>query len=267
MRAVLVFLLSLGGWAQVWDLTAMDWSWDGVHMLMVSQGQLYVGLAPEGRALRLLYVGFRLEWARFAGKDHLVFSAPLAEGGWGLWWGTLAEDSPALLYTSSAPLRWPTASWDGTQVAFVEDWDRLMVLDVRTGAVELAVGGAWPKATPEFTPQGLGLLFAGLLLHEGEGSWDLFYYDLRTRDLIQLTVDPYFDWCPRISPDGLWVAFVSNRGGAPDIWVLPLGAGEPFPVTADPWEDAFPAWSPDGSALSYASRRPQGWVFLVVGAY
>ncbi|MFN3346514.1 MAG: TolB family protein [Candidatus Bipolaricaulaceae bacterium] len=267
MLIVLVLLLSLGAWAQVWDLTAMDWSLDGVHMLLVSRGQLYVGLAPEGRALRPLYAGFWVEWARFAGTDQLVFSAPLPEGGWGLWRGTLAQDPPSLLYTSSVPLRWPTASWDGARVAFVEDWDRLMVLDLRTGSAELAVGGAWAKATPEFAPHGLGLLFAGLLLQEGEGSWELFHYDLRSRDLVQLTVDPYFDWCPRVSPDGLWVAFVSNRAGAPDIWVLPLAGGEPFPVTADPWEDAFPTWAPDGTVLAYASRRPQGWAFLTAGAY
>lgn len=267
MLIVLVFLLSFWACAQVWDLTAMDWSLDGVHMLLVSQGQLYVGLAPEGRALRPVYSGFTVEWARFGGPDWFIFSAPLPQGGWGLWRGSLAEDPPALLYTSSLPLRWPTVSWDGAKVAFVEDWDRLTVLDVQTGLAELTVGGAWPKATPEFTPQGLGLLFAGFFLHEGEGSWELFHYDLRTRDLVQLTVDSYFDWCPRVSPDGLWVAFVSNRGGALDIWVLPLAGGEPFPVTADPWEDAFPAWSPDGGILAYASHRPQGWVFLTAGAY
>lgn len=245
----------------------MDWSHDGLWVLWASEGQLYVGQAPEGREPRRLYPELPVEWARFGGPDWFVFVSPLPEGEQGLWRGSLAGDPPTLLYSSTSPLRWPTVSWDGTKVAFVEDWDLLKVLDLRANQVELVVGGAWPKATPEFTPNGFGLLFVGLLLQEEEGSWDLFFFDLRSRDLLQLTADPYFDWCPRVSPDGLWVAFVSNRGGAPDLWVFPLSGGEPFPVTADPWEDAFPSWSPEGSLLGYASRRPQGWVLLTTGAY
>lgn len=268
MRTLFAFLLlSLPACGQIWDLTAMDWSPDGTHVLLVSRGQLHLGLAPEGRALRSLYPQFSVEWARFGGVNWFVFSGAPLEGHRGLWRGSVAGEPPTLLYSSLWPLRWPTVSWDGTKVAFVEDWDRLVVLDVQTGVGQVVVGGSWAKATPEFTPDGLGLVFVGLIPRDGEESWDIFYCDLRSRDIFQLTVDPYFDWCPRVSPDGLWIAFVSNRSGAADIWVLSLSTGESFPLTADPWEDAFPVWSPDGSFLGYASRRAQGWVFLTAGAY
>ncbi|MEN3009527.1 MAG: hypothetical protein ABDI20_00845 [Candidatus Bipolaricaulaceae bacterium] len=268
MRAAFaLLLLAFPACGQIRDLTALDWAPDGVHLLLVAGGRLYLGLAPEGRELRPAYPGFLVEWARFGGPDWFVLSGFSPEGEPGLWRGTLALEPPVLLYRAAALPRWPTVAWDGTRVAFVEDWDRLVVLDVATGAAEVVVGGAWAKATPEFTPNGLGLFFVGWLPREGEVSWDLFYYDMRARNLLQLTADAHFDWCPRVSPDGLWAAFVSTRGGAPDIWILPLRGGEPFPVTADPWEDAFPAWAPDGSRVLYASRRPQGWLLLVAGAY
>jgi len=36
---------------------------------------------------------------------------------------------------------------------------------------------------------------------------------------------------PRLSPDGKWVAFTSNRMGNDDVWVMPAAGGEPRQLT------------------------------------
>lgn len=64
-----------------------------------------------------------------------------------------------------------------------------------------------------------------------------------------------FDTQPTYSPDGQWIAFVSDRSGAENLWIVrPDGSG-PRQVSfgADDSVLTSPAWSPDGRAL-YVSR-------------
>jgi serine/threonine protein kinase/Tol biopolymer transport system component len=50
--------------------------------------------------------------------------------------------------------------------------------------------------------------------------------------IIPLTSGPARDLGPAISPDGKWVAYISNVGGQPDIWVKFVGGGEAVNLTA-----------------------------------
>ncbi|MBC7317737.1 PD40 domain-containing protein [Candidatus Bipolaricaulota bacterium] len=262
--AILIFGLAAS--AQVFHLSALDWSPDGTRLLLVTNFQLFLAEDESLRKLTPIYAETWTDWARFGSDEWFVFPSPLADG-FGLWRGFLDGREPELLHRSEKPILWPTVSADGTKIAFVEDWNDLVILDLSRGEARTVLGGDWPKATPEFLPTGQALLFAGFWARDHEPNWEIFYLDLATLNLIQLTADLFFDWCPRISPDGLWIAFVSNRGGTGDIWIMPLFGDTPFPVTEDPWDDAFPAWSPDGSTLGYASFRLEGWEFRRTGTH
>src|SRR5579884_2793269 len=54
------------------------------------------------------------------------------------------------------------------------------------------------------------------------------------------------DWSPRWSPDGRWLAFLSDRdGGHAQLYVLPMAGGEARRLTSQPLGVGEPAWSPD----------------------
>lgn len=61
---------------------------------------------------------------------------------------------------------------------------------------------------------------------------------------------------PNWSPDGKSIAFLSNRAGNFDVWVVPAAGGEPRQLTTWPSNEggnSTAQWSPDGSQLYFLS--------------
>jgi dipeptidyl aminopeptidase/acylaminoacyl peptidase len=73
----------------------------------------------------------------------------------------------------------------------------------------------------------------------------------------QLTRGTHRDRSPQWSPDGAWLAFVSDRADGAQIWLLPADGGEPVRLTRMRHGASQPRWSPDGRALLFlAEVRP-----------
>jgi dipeptidyl aminopeptidase/acylaminoacyl peptidase len=71
----------------------------------------------------------------------------------------------------------------------------------------------------------------------------------------QLTAGETEDAGPRWSPDGRFLAFVSNREGEKkQLYVLPVGGGEARRLTDLPEDVGEVAWSPDGTRLAFSAR-------------
>lgn len=66
-----------------------------------------------------------------------------------------------------------------------------------------------------------------------------------------LTAGERVDGQPRWSPDGGSLAFVSNRTGTAQVWLLSMDGGEPTQVTSHPVGVHEPSWSPDGRRLAF----------------
>ena len=59
----------------------------------------------------------------------------------------------------------------------------------------------------------------------------------------------------RVSRDGRWLLFDSDRRGNADIYRMPVSGGQPEQLTNDPADEFAPDLSPDGRAIAYHSWR------------
>ncbi|MFC1725508.1 DPP IV N-terminal domain-containing protein [candidate division KSB1 bacterium] len=74
-------------------------------------------------------------------------------------------------------------------------------------------------------------------------------------NLKRLTNTPtYSNSNPSWSPDGLQVAFGSNRDGNSEIYVMDTDGSNQINLTSSPESEWYPSWSPDGSQIAYSSR-------------
>jgi Tol biopolymer transport system component/imidazolonepropionase-like amidohydrolase len=77
---------------------------------------------------------------------------------------------------------------------------------------------------------------------------DLYTLPIEGGQAKPLTKGMAFDSQPRYSPDGQWIAFISDRDGADDLYIMKAdGSGEPKQLSKDQAaEFVSPAWTPDG---------------------
>ncbi len=75
----------------------------------------------------------------------------------------------------------------------------------------------------------------------------------------QLTDSPAADYDPVWSPTGEWIAFVSERTGNDEIWIIHPDRSDLRQLTHNSWEwDKHPSWSPDGKKIVFWSNRKTG---------
>ena len=72
--------------------------------------------------------------------------------------------------------------------------------------------------------------------------------------LKRLTKDRYIDVGPTWSPDGRQIAFVSDRTGAPQLYVMNADGGGVRRLTFDGAYNTSPSWSPDGEWIAFETR-------------
>ncbi|MDQ3257657.1 MAG: protein kinase, partial [Acidobacteriota bacterium] len=82
------------------------------------------------------------------------------------------------------------------------------------------------------------------------------------RALSRFTFDPGLQSEPTWSRDGRFIAYSSDRSGNFDVWVQPVGEGNPVQVTKSPAHDWQPDWSPDGNRIVFRSEREGGGLFV-----
>jgi TolB protein len=114
----------------------------------------------------------------------------------------------------------------------------------------LNTGAVW-------SPDGRGIVLT--LSHEGNSELYRISAD-DGRVLARLTNNGAIDSSPTISPDGSQIAFVSNRQGSPQIFIMPASGGAAKRVTFQGRYNQTPRWSPrpDKPQIAFTGRDERG---------
>ncbi|HLL76337.1 MAG TPA: Calx-beta domain-containing protein [Pyrinomonadaceae bacterium] len=167
----------------------------------------------------------------------------------------------------------PAWSPDGTKLVFVSSFmgemSHLAVINVDDGVGTGVFISTTQAADPAWSPDGTRIAFVGaggvsnpedlvigarhLFVVNADGSGKTKVADM---------VSPFDSFGfpppssgPAWSPDGKRLAFVSNRDGNDEIYVVGASGGNLTRLTSHPAQDLMPAWLPDGSGIAFTSYR------------
>jgi Tol biopolymer transport system component/cytosine/adenosine deaminase-related metal-dependent hydrolase len=96
---------------------------------------------------------------------------------------------------------------------------------------------------PALSPDGSKAVFTAI--------GDLWLADLASNAVSKLTDDDAIDLSPSWSPDGMQIAFASDRGGKTDIWTISLADRALARLTDLDAPANTPVWSPDGKKIAF----------------
>jgi dipeptidyl aminopeptidase/acylaminoacyl peptidase len=117
-------------------------------------------------------------------------------------------------------------------------------------------------ATPAISPDGGWIAYVvqeppDTSMGERRGQADIWIVDVEgKRDPRRFAFGPSNEYSPKFSPDGRWIGFLSNRGGAVQVYKIGTDGGEAVPVTNLEGNVGFFAWSPDGGRLAVTAADP-----------
>ena len=90
----------------------------------------------------------------------------------------------------------------------------------------------------------------------GGTNTDIYVINPNSGSIITRLTDHWgIDTSPSFSPDCSQIAFVSDRAGGPQIYVMNADGSDVRQLTYDDHADGYPTFSSDGKAIAFQSNR------------
>lgn len=141
----------------------------------------------------------------------------------------------------------------------------LYLLDLDTGKRVLTSYRPGVNSGAVFSRDGKSL-FLGMSM--GSGSADIYKINLKGEIETRLTKGPAgaINVEPSLSPDGSRIAFSSERGGRPMIYVMNADGSNVKRLTFKGIYNSSPSWSPDGKKIAFAGQDGANFDIYVMDA-
>jgi hypothetical protein len=174
-----------------------------------------------------------------------------------LWLIDLARNVPTRFTSQGNNITFmPVWSPDGARIAFASARgtppNLYQKATIGAGAEQLLLESVSNSQPTDWSGDGQAIVFAAM---DPQTQWDLWTMPLSTageRRPVLLLRTEFNEHLGRMSPDGRWLAYVSDESGANEVYVRPLpGPGPKKRVSANGGNE--PKWRGDGRELFYLS--------------
>lgn len=109
----------------------------------------------------------------------------------------------------------------------------------------------------DISPEGSRVAYVATTMDRDEDTYlsAIHVVDVDSGESRRFTAGTKRDSSPRWSPDGKWLAFVSERGEEkPQLYVMPADGGEATRLTKLPLGAGVPAWAPDSRRIAFSAK-------------
>jgi serine/threonine protein kinase/Tol biopolymer transport system component len=144
----------------------------------------------------------------------------------------------------------PVWTPDGKRIAFNSASNSILwQLADGSGGPERLTTGEYLRAPSSWSPDGQLLAFFEVNPVTQRDIWVLQMRDRKVQPFLRTQFD---EAVPRFSPDGHWLAYISNESGRYEVYVQPYpGPGGKWQISTDGGTE--PVWNPNGRELFYRS--------------
>jgi eukaryotic-like serine/threonine-protein kinase len=170
-----------------------------------------------------------------------------------IWIYDVDRGVPTRVTADTATEDTPIWSPDGSRIVFFSDRtghrDLYQKASNGVSADERLLADSSTDSTPaSWSPDGRFLLYTRGGPRTGSDLWALPLFG--DRKPVPVLQDPFNQLNGRFSPDGRWIAYVSNETGGTEIYVVPFpGPGDKVRISSN--GGAWPRWRRDGKELFY----------------
>lgn len=156
--------------------------------------------------------------------------------------------------------RWSPAGSSIVYTGYAAGNPDLYVADLAKGQIRRVASKAGINTGGAFGPGGSILALTQTVGSDSE----IFSIDAATgREIARLTSSPGIDVSPSFSPDGSQIAFVSERSGGPQIYVMNSNGTGAHRVSFQGSNNTSPSWSPKGDRIAFVGRDGHFDIFTV----
>lgn len=199
------------------------------------------------------------------GADGWIYFLSERDGIYNLW--KMRPDgsnpTPVTRYREGGVMD-PAMSPDGRTIVFIQNYE-LHVLNLQEGEprrVEVRLAFDPPMNRVEWvqvqnSADGFAVDPEGRQVAvDSRGEIFIVPVDPRRGEKRQVTSSAWRDRYQKFSPDGKFLAFVSDEGGEEQLWVMDLATGQRRRLTShDSYKDANYIWSPDSRRIAFVAAN------------
>jgi Tol biopolymer transport system component len=210
-------------------------------------------LDREGKTVRTMFLKTGLQWASLSADGSTI--ATEANPSNTIWVYDTLRGTGRGLTISAAAERSPLFTSDGRTIYYLSETSET-TRDLKRrpasgmGTVETLMH--FSLIIPAISISGDGRYFAGTMVGSGRPAIEV--YDLENRELIRRVSGPANYRAPEVSPDGSWVAYLSDQTGQNQVYVTGLRQEtSPIQVSLDGADQVV--WTGEGRELCFTNGQ------------